>query len=239
MAAKPNPVSRRNYPVRVNLLPGKLRRRTPSISMSMSVSAFGVLLVVLVVLLAYALFPFNLLSASASLPNIYCYMADQNTEVDDLESKLTNKEAMLANMRTTLVPHAKDLVSQIGLLKSKIANMETAHESLFAYSLWSDIVEEIDRLTPTGVELTSISQYYSQVIIEGTTDQDILIADYAHALTESTLFREDPPYDPVIEWVYEPQPAATSTPIPEPTPETAGSHAFVITVNLSPVGGGQ
>jgi Tfp pilus assembly protein PilN len=200
MAEPSRTPERKKFPIEVDLL--QLGARQQSSRQAMSISGLTVGLAVLVLVMLYALFPFSVLGMS-SLPNLYGYMQEQKDHVADLESDLASSDAILADLRTNHVPHAKALVAQIGETENELADMAEAYQDLFTFPLWSDIIEEIDTLAPDEVDLTWIIQYGTEVIIEGITDADKYISDYAHNLLESGLFRSDPPYDPVTGWTYE------------------------------------
>jgi Tfp pilus assembly protein PilN len=171
--------------------------------MAVSVSTLGIVLVTLIMILAYALFPFTIFSSTANPPNLYGYMSDHKENVANLEQDLSRSEARLSDLRGNFIPQAKAMIAEIGELKIKLEDFDEAYDNLFTYALWSDIIEEIDNLAPNEVDLTYIAQDDFQVVIEGITDEDSHIAEYAHNLIDSDLFRDDPPYNLDVEWSYE------------------------------------
>lgn len=200
MAERKKRAPHKKFPVELNLL--ELGARQQASRTATSISALTIGLAVLVLVLVYALFPFSMLGMD-SLPNLYGYVQEKKDNVADLESDLARRETVLANLRTNHVPHAKALVEQIGEAEEELADMGTAYHELFTYALWSDIIEEIHTLAPDEVDLTWIVQYENRVAIEGITDNDLHISDYAHNLLDSDLFRSDPPHDPTAGWTYE------------------------------------
>jgi len=171
--------------------------------MAVSISTLGVVSVTLIMVLAYALFPFTIFSATANPPNLYGYMSDHRENAAELEKDLSRSEATLSGLRNNFIPQAKAMIAEIGDVKNKLADYDEAYDNLFTYALWSKIIEEIDDLVPNEVDLTYIAQDDFQVVIEGITDDVSHIAEYAHSLIDSDLFRDDPPHNLDVEWSYQ------------------------------------
>jgi len=205
MADNSQPMRRRKFQIELNLLDSKGGRGTTGrgLNMAVSISTLGVVLVTLIMVLAYSLFPFTVFSATTNPPNLYGYMSGHRENAAELEKDLSRSEAILSDLRSNFIPQAKAMISEIGELKIKLEDFDEAHDILFTYALWSDIIEEIDALSPNEVDLTYIAQDDFQVVIEGITDDVSHIAEYAHSLIDSDLFRDDPPYNLDVEWSYQ------------------------------------
>jgi len=197
MADNSQHMRRRKFPIELNLLDSKGGRGTTGRgpNMAVSISTLGVVSVTLIMVLAYALFPFTIFSATANPPNLYGYMSDHRENAAELEKDLSRSEATLSGLRNNFIPQAKAMIAEIGDVKNKLADYDEAYDNLFTYALWSKIIEEIDDLVPNEVDLTYIAQDDFQVVIEGITDDVSHIAEYAHSLIDSDLFRDDPPHN--------------------------------------------
>jgi len=205
MADNSQHMRRRKFPIELNLLDSKGGRGTTGRgpNMAVSISTLGVVSVTLIMVLAYALFPFTIFSATANPPNLYGYMSDHRENAAELEKDLSRSEATLSGLRNNFIPQAKAMIAEIGDVKNKLADYDEAYDNLFTYALWSKIIEEIDDLVPNEVDLTYIAQDDFQVVIEGITDDVSHIAEYAHSLIDSDLFRDDPPHNLDVEWSYQ------------------------------------
>lgn len=203
--------------------------------MAVSISTLGVVLVTLIMVLAYALFPFTIFSATANPPNLYGYMADHNEHVTDLEKDLSHGEATLSGLRNNFIPHAKSLVAQIGQAEATLEDFYEAYNELFDYPLWSNVIKEIDELTPDEVAITYIAQDDFQVDIEGLAATNNKISDYAHALIDSELFEDNPD----IQWTYElsaksAKPATQTPQTPQMYDNWPGEATLVTSGNSTP-----
>ncbi len=203
MADKQEPLDRTDSPLEINLFDGKVKHSTAKSQLSVSVPNLSILLVVLVLILGYAMLPFAMVEAAPDLPNLYGYMSDKQDHVADLEAELAQRQDHLSGLKTNLIPQAKSMLEEIDSTTSTLVDYEQAYDQMFTYAPWSDVVEEIDDLAPAEIDLTYIAQDGNQVVVEGITDASIRISEYAHALLESELFHDSPPYDPDIEWTYQ------------------------------------
>lgn len=197
MAAKNNSANRRESPLELNLLDTDAKPRP--VRGGPSLSGLNIILVLLLAILVYALLPISAVFDGTSLPNLYGYMGERKAYVASLEDELSQKENALSQLRTGFIPEAKGLVSEIGAMRGLLEDLENAYGGLFEYSLWSDVVEEIDALAPSEVDLTYIAQDGVEVVIEGYTDADRHISDYAHSLLDSEMFGDNP----AVEYTYE------------------------------------
>ena len=87
---------------------------------------------------------------------------------------------------------ADALQAQIDTLNSALAAIEQDYQTFIQNRvLWSEIVEEIDRILPgTRVTLGTIRQAGSTITLTGTATRDRYVEEYATALEESVYFSE-------------------------------------------------
>ena len=237
-SARPPQHHRRPSLIQLNLLPAEAWR--PPITISL----FSVTLVIVVLVGAYLLFPFSILAQQygwPNIPNLQSLVLQQRGVVSDLEEELEQKQAYLTYLQS-LIMEATNLRTQINEGQDLLDAMVDDYPVLSASMVtWSGVLREIDRLAPSGVTITSISQG-SDLTIDGTAEDVADVWSYADRLEEAELDGERIFSEVAItSW----QAAeATPTPIPTPTPTVTPTPAppvvgsFTIVAKLI-VGGGQ
>ena len=160
---------RRPKKIDLNLLPPKHLPR--------KVSRLSIVLVILIVLLL-------------CLPVLSVFLkADVDAESAALQTKSAGLKAQL-NALYVIKSEADALQAQIDTAKNVLAVIEQDYQTFIQNRvLWSDIVEEIDRILPsTRVTLQSIVQSDSKLTLEGTATRASYVYHYATALRESEYF---------------------------------------------------
>ncbi len=160
---------RRPKKIDLNLLPPEYLPR--------KVSRLSIVLVILIVLML-------------CLPVLLVFLkADVDGESAALQTKLNGLKAQLNDLYD-IKRQADALQAQIDTLDSALAAIEQDYQTFIQNRvLWSDIVEEIDRILPgTRVTLQSIVQSDSGVTLTGTATRDDYVYHYAIALEESEYF---------------------------------------------------
>jgi len=229
-SARPPQQHRRPSVIQLNLLPAEVWH--PPIT----ISPFSVTLVILVLVGAYLLFPFSTLAQQYGWPNIPNLM-QQRAAVSDLEDELEQKQAYLDYLESQIV-EATNLRAQINEGEDLLTAMFIDYPVLSASVVtWSAVLREIDRLAPSGVTITSVSEG-SDLTIDGTADDVADVWSYANRLEEAELYGERIFSEVAItNWqAAEATPTPTPTVTPTPTPPVVGS--FTIVAKLS-IGGDQ
>lgn len=236
-SARPPQQHRRPSLIQLNLLPAEVWR--PPITISM----FSVTLVILVLVGAYLLFPFSIFAqwyGWPNIPNLQSLVLQQRGEVSDLEDELEQKQAYLSYLESQII-EATNLRTEINGALDLLDAMGGDYPVLSASIVtWSGVLREIDRLAPSGVTITSISQG-SELTIDGTADTVADVWSYANRLEEAELDGERI-FSEVAITSWEAA-EATPTPIPTPTPTvtptpTPPVGSFTIVAKLI-VGGSQ
>ena len=176
---------RRPSLIDINLASVERRRREgPS-----PISPFSVIVVFLILVLAYAIFPFAALMEDSDIPNLYGAWREQQDDIDSLEDTLAEKEE-LRDWLIALAGEAGDVSERINQLENMLSAMEQDYTALSQGTVtWSEMLEAIEDAAPVGVTLTSISEG-SSIKIEGTAATDALISEYAAALEDTGLFSD-------------------------------------------------
>ena len=124
------------------------------------------------------------------LPVLFIFFkADVDAGSDALQTKRDGLQAQLTDLYN-IKREADALQAQIDTLNSALAAIEQDYQTFIQNRvLWSDIVEEIDRILPgKRVTLKSIVQADSKVTLTGTATRDSYVEEYARALRESVYF---------------------------------------------------
>ncbi len=173
MASAGPPQQRRPKLIDINLVPRREVR--PPISL------FGVIVALLIMAFAYAIFPI------ADIPNLYGLWHEQREDVDELEDTLAEKEAEYAYLLTLSV-EAQALQTQINELESLLGAMSGDYQVLSQSAVtWSEVLEMIHEVAPAGVNITSITEG-SKIEIEGTAATGDDVTSFAMALSNTGLF---------------------------------------------------
>lgn len=162
---------RRPKLIDLNLLPPQYLPR--------KVSRLSIALVILIVLLL-------------CLPVLFIFLkADVDAESAALQTELNGLQVQLNDLYNTK-READALQAQIDTLNSALAAIEQDYQTFIQDRvLWSEIVEEIDRILPgTRVTLGAITQAGSTITLTGTATRDSYVYDYATDLEESEYFSE-------------------------------------------------
>jgi len=160
---------RRPKLIDLNLLPPEYLPR--------KLSRLSIVLVILIVLML-------------CLPVLFIFFkADVDAESDALQTKRDGLQAQLTDLYA-IKRDADALQAQIDTLNSALAAIEQDYQTFIQNRvLWSEIVEEIDRILPgKRVTLKSIVQADSGVKLTGTATRDSYVYDYATDLEESVYF---------------------------------------------------
>ncbi|TEU03465.1 MAG: hypothetical protein E3J24_03735 [Dehalococcoidia bacterium] len=124
------------------------------------------------------------------LPVLFIFFkADVDAESDALQTKRDGLQAQLIDLYD-IKRQADALQAQIDPLNSALAAIEQDYQTFIQNRvLWSEIVDEIDRILPsTRVTLKTIVQSDSKVRLTGAATRDSYIYDYATDLEESEYF---------------------------------------------------
>jgi subtilisin-like proprotein convertase family protein/Tfp pilus assembly protein PilN len=185
MTSDGSPEHRRPSLIDINLASVERQRREgPS-----PISPFSVIVVFLILILAYAIFPFAALTEDSDIPNLYGVWHEQQDDIDSLKDTLTEKEE-LRDWLIALAGEAGDLSELINETESLLGAMEQDYTALSQGTVtWSEVLEAIEDAAPVGVTLTSIEEG-SSIDIEGTAATDALISEYAAALEDTGLFSD-------------------------------------------------
>ncbi|MBA7600388.1 hypothetical protein ES703_07438 [subsurface metagenome] len=162
---------RRPKLIDLNLLPPEYLPR--------KLSRLSIVLVILIVLML-------------CLPVLFIFFkADVDAESTALQTKRDGLQAQLTDLYD-IKRQADALQAQIDTLNSALAAIEQDYQTFIQNRvLWSEIVEEIDRILPgKRVTLKSIVQSDSEVTLTGTATRDSYVYDYATDLEESEYFSE-------------------------------------------------
>jgi len=185
MTSDGSPEPRRPSLIDINLASVERRRREGP----PPISPFSVIVVLLILILAYAVFPFAALTEDSDIPNLYGAWHEQQDDIDSLKDTLTEKEE-LRDWLIALAGEAGDLSELIAETESLLGNMEQDYTALSQGTVtWSEVLEAIEDAAPVGVTLTAISEG-SSIDIEGTAATDALISEYATALEDTGLFSD-------------------------------------------------
>ena len=183
MASAGPPEHRRPRLIDINLASvgrGRKEERPP-------IPLFTVAVVFLILVLAYAIFPFAALAEDYDIPNLYGLWDEQRDDIKSLEDTLAEREAYRVWLME-LAGEAGDLNEMIDALESLLVAMEQDYTTLSQDRVtWSEVLGEIEDAAPAGVSITSVIQG-SDVEIEGTAATDELISEYAAALADTGLF---------------------------------------------------
>ncbi len=211
------PEQRRPMPVEINLVP-RAKAKAPGRGISIPISTFNVVLVLLVLALGYLVFPFTSFSednAIHDLPNLYGLYDEHQDAIDEWEDLLATRELELS-LLMGLSGQALTLQEQIDGLEDLLVDITVSYQALAASTVvWSQVLEEINDATPTGVTITSVFNG-SDLEIQGLAEDTGDIIDFRTALLDTQLF--------VAVVISE----MTCEPVPTPTPPCT----FTITTSL-------
>ena len=200
-------------PVEINLVP-RAKAKGERRGISIPISTFNVVLVLLVLALGYLIFPFASFSednAIHDLPNLYGLYDEHQDAIDGWEDLLESKEAERDDLMS-LSGQALTLQEQIDELEDLLDDITLSYQALAASTVvWSQVLEEINDAAPAGVTITSVS-HGSDLEIQGLAEDTGDIIDFRTALLDTQLFFA------VVISEMTCQPVPTPTPTPTPTP---------------------